>query len=112
MKEAFEKIRKRIDEITVSRDICGFIVGCNMGECEDGDCLKCLKKKILSIVSEVEAEYKNDVCEWKGFDNSLIKDKVIWTYQTSCKKWCIPEEHTDKHFQFCPYCGKKIKVVE
>lgn len=59
MKEAFEKVRKRIEEITVSRDICGSIVGCNMGKCEDDDCLKCLKKKIFSIVSEVEAEYGN-----------------------------------------------------
>lgn len=59
MKEAFEKIRKRIDEITISRNIYGSICGCNMGKCEDDDCLKCLKKKIFSIVSEVEAEYGN-----------------------------------------------------
>lgn len=59
MKEAFELIRKRIEEITVDRNIHGSITGCNMGICEDDDCLKCLKKKILSIVSEVEAEYGN-----------------------------------------------------
>ena len=59
MKEAFDLIRKRIEEITVDRNIYGSITGCNMGICEDDDCLKCLKKKIRSIVSEVEAEYGN-----------------------------------------------------
>ena len=63
MKEAFEKIRKRIEEITVDRNIHGSITGCNMGKCEDDDCLKCLQKKVLSIVSEVEAEYINKSTE-------------------------------------------------
>lgn len=61
MKEAFDLIRKRIDEITVDRNIYGSITGCNMGICEDDDCLKCLQKKILSIVSEVEAEFGKDI---------------------------------------------------
>ena len=59
MKEAFDLIRKRIGEITIDRSEEGIIRGCNMGICLDDDCLKCLKKKILSIVSEVEAEYGN-----------------------------------------------------
>ena len=30
-----------------------------MKVCRDDDCLKCLKKSVLSIVSEVESEYGN-----------------------------------------------------
>ena len=102
MKEAFELIRKRIEEITVDRNIYGSITGCTMGICEDDDCLKCLKKKILSIVSEVEAEYENNVCEWKwGIDRAMVQ----------CKGDYIIFE-SRRLFSFCPYCGKKIKVVE
>ena len=50
------------------------------------------------------------VCEWKVFDNSVEDDDHIWTYETGCKNY-IEEEHT-VHFKYCPYCGKKIKVVE
>lgn len=70
MKEAFGLIRKRIEEITVDRKIHGSITGCNMGICEDDDCLKCLQKKVLSIVSEVEAEYGNG-CEKQTYEICL-----------------------------------------
>ena len=52
----------------------------------------------------------DDVCEWKIFDNSLT-DKPQWVYKTTCGKY-IEEEHTLKEFVYCPYCGRKIKVVE
>jgi hypothetical protein len=43
-----------------------------MGKCEDDDCLKCLKKKIFSIVSEVEAEYGNG---WIPVEKALPKER-------------------------------------
>ena len=52
----------------------------------------------------------DDVCEWKVFDNSLT-DEPQWVYKTTCGKY-IGEEHTLKAFVYCPYCSKKIKVVE
>lgn len=52
----------------------------------------------------------DDVCEWKVFDNSLT-DEPQWVYETTCGKY-VGEEHTSKAFVYCPYCGKKIKVVE
>ena len=52
----------------------------------------------------------SDVCEWKIFDNSLT-DEPQWVYETACGKY-VGEEHTSKAFVYCPYCGKKIKVVE
>ena len=52
----------------------------------------------------------DDVCEWKVFDNSLT-DEPQWVYKTTCGKY-IGEEHTSKAFVYCPYCSKKIKVME
>lgn len=44
----------------------------------------------------------DDVCEWQMYD-----------YKTICspheRDWSIPAM---KDFMYCPYCGKKIKVVE
>ena len=59
MKEFIEKLIGRLEEISVSRDNDGVINGCNMGICEDDDCLKCLKKKVISIVNELAEEYIN-----------------------------------------------------
>ena len=68
-------------------------------------------KMCITKVDEAEAKWESDCCEWKGFDNSLIEGKVMWTYKTTCKKY-IPEERTSKYFRFCPYCGKPIKISE
>ena len=51
----------------------------------------------------------DDVCEWKIFDNSLTEEPQ-WVYETTCGKY-VGEEHTSKAFVYCPYCGKKIKIV-
>lgn len=59
MKEFIEKLIARLEEISVSRDNDGVINGCNMGICEDDDCLKCLKKKVISIVNQLAEEYIN-----------------------------------------------------
>ena len=52
----------------------------------------------------------DDVCEWKVFDNSLTNEPQ-WAYETTCGKY-VGEEHTSKAFVYCPYCSKKIKVVD
>ena len=57
-----------------------------------------------------EIGVSDDVCEWKVFDNSLT-DEPQWVYETTCGKY-VGEEHTSKAFVYCPYCSKKIKVVE
>ena len=63
---------------------------------------------LIEIVKQGSVD--DDVCEWKVFDNSLT-DEPQWVYETTCGK-CVGEEHTSKAFVYCPYCGKKIKVVE
>ena len=60
--------------------------------------------------SYIDEEVSNNVCEWKVFDNSLTNEPH-WVYKTTCGKY-VGEEHTSKAFVYCPYCSKKIKVVE
>lgn len=69
---------------------------------------KVMIKEAIEIVKQ--GCVSDDVCEWKVFDNSLT-DEPQWVYKTTCGKY-IGEEHTSKAFVYCPYCGKKIKVVE
>ena len=64
--------------------------------------------KAIEIVKQ--GGVSDDVCEWRIFDNSLT-DEPQWVYKTTCGKY-IGEEHTSKAFVYCPYCSKKIKVVE
>ena len=54
-------------------------------------------------------EETSNVCEWNVFDNSLTNEPH-WVYETTCGKY-VGEEHTSKAFVYCPYCGKKIKIV-
>lgn len=45
----------------------------------------------------------DDVCEWK-------QDNIFETVYRVCGGFSTTAYQTD--FEFCPYCGKKIKVVE
>ena len=63
-----------------------------------------------NIILRKYEENKDNVCECEIFDNS-INNESQWVYETTCGKY-VGEEHTSKAFVYCPYCGKKIKVVE
>ena len=49
----------------------------------------------------------NDVCEWIKYDYRTICPK---NHDVNNLYWRIPD-NMDK-LKYCPYCGKKIKVVE
>ena len=50
----------------------------------------------------------DDVCEWR------LCDEESNVYATSCRNPHILIEGTpiENNYEYCPYCGKKIKVVE
>ena len=50
----------------------------------------------------------DDVCEWR------LCDEEANVYDTSCRNPHILIEGTPKenNYEYCPYCGKKIKAVE
>ena len=65
-----------------------------------------------SIIDEVEEQptaydidkddVSDDMCEWRITDT-----KKLMPYKTSCDN----EDLYDNSYKYCPYCGKKIKVV-
>ena len=109
MKEAFEKIRKQLEdeELTSADAKAEAIIGMQgVSANYYGGELRAFGRAI-QIVSEVEAEYENDVCEWFKYDYRTIAPRC---HDAENPYWRIPE-NMDK-LKFCPYCGKKIKVVE
>ena len=82
---------------------------CNKEKCDTKEiCRICVVDDTIEIVKQCGVS--DDVCEWKIFDNSLTEEPQ-WVYETTCGRY-IGEEHTSKAFVYCPYCSKKIKVVE
>ena len=79
-------------------------------KCTDGEPMEIFIDKDNIIMRKYEENETDDVCEWKVFDNSLTK-KPHWVYKTTCGKY-VGEEYTLRAFVYCPYCSKKIKVVE
>lgn len=51
-------------------------------------------------------EISDDVCEWKDY-----KDGIEHSYHIGCCEEAFSQCY-ETDFKFCPYCGKKIKVVE
>ena len=49
----------------------------------------------------------DDVCEWKYNDSEYY-------FESSCKHLHIfmSDDPKENEYRFCPYCGKKIKVVD
>lgn len=61
------------------------------------------------MVSEIvkQGGVDDDVCEWIKYDYRTICPK---NHDANNPYWRIPD-NTEK-LKYCPYCGKKIKVVE
>ena len=55
----------------------------------------------------------DDVCEWKYtkeiMDNAEFK---VGCNKNALKNGIVPNNFSYHDFKYCPYCGKKIKVVE
>ena len=96
-----EELEKAKHEIP-SEDYCMSIN--DKEKCDGRNCFKCCAEYLIEIVKQ-GGVYDN-VCEYK------IKDKVIYA---SCNNkqiasaFCWFNECGD--YKYCPYCGKKIKVV-
>ena len=71
-------------------------------EWAEDEAFKLAIHKAIEIVKQGCVE-TDDVCEWK-----LTDIKKLMPYKTSCGN----EDLYDNSYKYCPYCGKKIKVVE
>lgn len=104
MKEAFEKIierleaRKRDYHIQYVTDYIGYSTYHNY---------KHELNEVIEIVNQAAEEFGNDFCEWFKYDYRTIAPK---NHDVGNPYWRIPEDYSK--LMFCPYCGKKIKVVK
>ena len=74
--------------------------GCKHLDNNDKDCMECAVENVIEIVKQGGAS--DDVCEWK-------QDNMCETVYRVCGGFSTTAYQTD--FEFCPYCGKKIKIV-
>ena len=102
MKEFIEKLIARLEEQRGHICNCMPCNGCKyIGDCNEGEFAEDVAlDKAIEIVNELAEEYNNVFCEWK-------EDGV---YYHTCKgeKYICD---TIDDFEYCPCCGKKIKVV-
>lgn len=112
MKEFVEKLIGRLEEYKYSHLVehdKERLEHCTENEraehCEGIDCFWCVWEKAIEIVNQLAEEYNNGFCEWK-----LDGVYLLCQHNTELVISCLEEE---KHrYTYCPYCGKKIKVVE
>ena len=62
----------------------------------------------IKIVNQLAEEYNNEVCEWKITFNKDIHRE----YKPLCSEDGFIDMTGYFDYKYCPYCGKKIKVVE
>ena len=98
-----DKVVKELEEIKGSA--CD---GKGCSECEyTSDCLEGEQSEKVAIDKAIEivkqGGVSDDVCEWK--------DKELYGYYTSCTEFRSKIAYKDTFFEYCPYCGKKIKIV-
>ena len=58
---------------------------------------------VKRYVNQLAEEYNNDFCEWKMLKaNARLRHKNCMFAEDTVDPW---------KFNFCPYCGKQIKVA-
>ncbi len=82
MKEFIEKLIGRLEEVSYNRF-----------DLKLSDAIK--------VVNQLAEEYNNDFCEWR-------KGKGLYLHRTSCGA----QDSYDDSYRYCPYCGKKVKVIK
>ena len=96
-------IVRRFDElgrINIPREIRTKIFGT---KCTDGEPMEIFMNKDTIVMRKYEENKADDVCEWKVKSNY---------YVTKCSHDTDVMYGLKQDFKYCPYCGKKIKVVE
>ena len=110
MNKVFEKIIEKLEETDfndiqmVVREVLlkyGFPYE-SVVQDEVWDALDGLSTNKFAIEIVKQCSVSDDVCEWK-----LTDTKKVMPYKTSCGN----EDLYDNSYIYCPYCGKKIKIV-
>ena len=97
-------IVRRFDDlgrIVIPKEIRKLLFG--TPEKSEGMPMEIFMNKDEIIIRKYEENKADDVCEWKRDDMCDTVYKVCGGCFTTAYQ---------KDFKYCPYCGKKIKVVE
>lgn len=103
MKEAFKKIKERLEEEIQyqQRNTDETPAVYKMSHKQARQKMRECYEHAIEIVNQVAKEYENDCCVWKG-------KRVFDPYKSSCGQKSI----VNPYWGHCPYCGKKIVVVD
>ena len=75
------------------------------------DGAKWMKKKAIEIVKQVVVS--DDVCEWEKGSSGYVGYPAYYSKCcTTNSNGLEMQTHIIADWKYCPYCGKKIKVVE
>ena len=107
MQEVFEKIKERLEEKKSKYQ--NLADSSNFDGWHEEDIKYTAKadmcEEIIEIVNQVAEEYEQEVCEWK------VDNKFDWVIKSPHENLGMIKEENGL-YHYCPYCGKKIKVVE
>ena len=73
----------------------------------ENELILCMLALKLQVIDKESGSGNDDVCEWK------LEDEEANLYLTGCQQRQLILEGTPKEngYRYCPYCGKKIKIV-
>ena len=79
-------------------------------DCEQADTMTCNECPVLEVLNDIceivkQGGISDDVCEWRSV-------KLNYEWKPSCEPNSTYNVCGVAWFKRCPYCGKKIKVVE
>ena len=94
-----EELEQKKEEVQRMRNTC-----VALSDLEVCDIENVTYKRAIEIVKH--GGVSDDVCEWKDY-----KDGIEHSYHIGCCEEAFSQCY-ETNFKFCPYCGKKIKVVE
>ena len=70
------------------------------------------KENCFEIVNQLAEEYNNDFCEWEKGSSGYVGYPAYYSKCcTTNSNGLEMQTHIISDWKFCPYCGKKIKVV-
>ena len=110
-KDVFDKINNLPTAYDIDKVVCEFEKirakdTCNKEKCDTKEiCRICVVDDAIEIVKH--GGVSDDACEWR------LCDEEANVYDTSCRNLHILIEGTprENNYEFCPYCGKKIKIA-
>ena len=106
-------IVRRFDDlgrIVIPKEIRKLLFG--TPEKSEGMPMEIFMNKDEIIIRKYEENKADDVCEWeKGFSRYVGYPAYYSKCCTTNSKGLEMQTHIISDWKFCPYCGKKIKVI-